>query len=114
MTFRKVSISTRVFSRRSSVVTWVNRRPVLVAKVGDSIYAMDAVCAHIGCALLTETTGTDVTCPAHEAVWDIRTGALVSEPKVHPEMPCEEEALKAPLRTYPAREREGFVEVDLG
>ncbi len=113
MTFRRVSISTRVFSRRSSVLTWINRRPVLVAKVGDEIYAMDAVCAHMGCALLTEVSGPQVTCPAHEAVWDVRTGALVSEPKIKPEMPCEEEGLKAPLRTYPAREHDGFVEIDI-
>lgn len=113
MAFRKVSISTRVFSRRSSILAWVNHRPVLVAKVGDVIYAMDAVCAHLGCALLAEVDGSQVTCPAHEAIWDIRTGALVAEPKIHPEMPCEEEALRVPLRTYPAREREGFVEIDM-
>ena len=113
MTFRKVSISTRVFSRRSSILAWVNRRPVLVAKVDGSLYAMDAVCAHLGCAVLTEADGAHVTCPAHEAVWDVRTGALIAEPKVKPEMPCEEEALGVPLRTYPVREREGFVEIDL-
>ncbi len=113
MTFRRVSLSTRVFSRRSSILAWVNRRPVLVAKVGDAIYAMDAVCAHLGCALLSETSGAQVTCPAHEAVWDLRTGALVAEPKIKPEMPCEEETLKVPLRTYPARERDGFVEIDI-
>ena len=113
MTYRRVSISTRIFSRRSSVLAWVNRRPVLVAKVGDRVCAMDAVCAHLGCAILTDVSGAQVTCPAHEAVWDIRTGALVAEPKIKPEMPCEEEALKAPLRTYPAREVEGFVEIDI-
>ncbi len=113
MTFRKVSISTRVFARRSSILTWVNRRPVLVAKVGDGLYAMDAVCAHLGCAVLTEANGPQVTCPAHEAVWDIRTGALVAEPKIKPEMPCEEDAVKVPLRTYAVRERDGFLEVDL-
>lgn len=113
MTYRRVSISTKVFSRRDSILVWINRRPVLVAKVGDTVCAMDAVCAHLGCALLTEVSGPQVTCPAHEAVWDIRTGALVAEPKIKPEMPCEEEALRAPLRTYPAREREGFVEIDL-
>ncbi len=113
MTYRRVSISTRVFSRRSSILTWINHRPVLVAKVGDALYAMDGICAHMGCALLTESNGAQVTCPAHEAVWDLRTGALLAEPKVKPEMPCEEEALRVPLRTYPARERDGFIEVDL-
>ncbi len=113
MTFRRVSVSTRIFSRRSSFLTWISGRPVLVAKAGDSLYAMDAVCAHMGCALLTEVSGTQVACPAHEAVWDIRTGALVAEPKIKPEMPCEEEALRAPLRTYRVREHDGFVELDV-
>ena len=113
MSFRRVSISTRIFSRRSSILTWVNRRPVLVAKVGEAYFAMDAVCAHLGCAVLTEANGTHVTCPAHEAVWDISTGVLVAEPKIKPEMPCEEDAIRAPLRTYPARERDGFLEVDI-
>ncbi len=113
MTFRRVSISTRIFSRRSSVLTWINRRPVLIARVGDAVYAMDAVCAHLGCALLTEVSGAQVMCPAHEAVWDIRTGVLLAEPKIKPEMPCEQEALKAPLRTYPAREVDGFVEIEI-
>ena len=113
MTFRRVALSTRIFSRRSSVLTWINHRPILVAKVGDALYAMDAVCAHMGCALLTEVSGPQVTCPAHEAVWDVRTGALVAEPKIKPEMPCDREALKAPLKTYAAREQDGFVEIDL-
>lgn len=113
MTFHRVSISTRVFSRRSSILTWVNRRPVLVAKLGESLYAMDAVCAHLGCAVLTEAVGAQVTCPAHEAVWDVRTGVLVAEPKIKPEMPCEQETLPVPLRTYPVRERDGFVEIDI-
>lgn len=113
MTFKRVSISTRVFSRRSSILTWVNHRPVLVAKVGDALYAMDAVCAHLGCAVLTEASGVAVTCPAHEAVWDVRTGALVAEPKIKPEMPCEQETLGVPLRTYPVRDHDGFLEIDI-
>lgn len=113
MAFRRVSISTRVFSKRSSILTWVNHRPVLVAKVDGHLYAMDAVCAHLGCAVLPEAIGVQVTCPAHEAVWDVRTGGLLAEPKIKPEMPCEQEALRAPLRTYPVREQDGFIEVDL-
>ncbi len=113
MTFRRVSLSTRVFSRRSSILTWIGKRPILVAKVDDGLYAMDAVCAHIGCALLTEVHDHTVTCPAHEAVYDLCTGKLLVEPKVKPEMPCEQEALHAPLRTYRARESEGFIEIDI-
>ena len=98
---------------RSSDIASVNRRPDQVAKVGDLDSAMDAVSAHLECPNHTDGSGAQVPCPALEAVWDIRTGALGAEPKIKPEMPCEEEALKAPLRTYPAREVEGFVEIDI-
>jgi nitrite reductase/ring-hydroxylating ferredoxin subunit len=112
MAFRRVSLSTRIFSKRNSVLTWIGRRPILIVKVGDELYAMDAVCAHVGCALLTEVQDYAVTCPAHEAVYDIRTGQLLAEAKVKPELPCEEEALHVPLRTHRAREKEGFIEID--
>ena len=113
MVAHRVSISTRLFERRSSVVTWVNRRPILVARVDGRIYALDAVCAHMGCALLSHTEGPAAICPAHEARYDVRTGALLEAPKVKPEIPCEEEHLSIPLRTYPVTERDGLLEIDI-
>lgn len=103
----------RLFEHRSSVVTWVGSRPVLIARVEGKLYAMDAVCAHMGCALLTEAKEHVATCPAHEARYDVRTGALLEAAKIKPDIPCEEEELRIPLRTYPVAERDGLLEVDL-
>lgn len=113
MVLRRVSISTRLFDHRSSVLTWVGGRPVLVARVDGRLYAMDAICAHMGCALLSQAEGPIAVCPAHEARYDVRTGLLIEPPKIKPEIPCEEEELRIPLRTYRVVEREGIFEVDI-
>ena len=86
---------------------------MLIARVDGKLYAMDAVCAHMGCALLTEAKDHTSVCPAHEARYDVRTGALVEPAKIKPEIPCEMEELRIPLRTYPVTEREGLLEIDL-
>ena len=86
---------------------------MLIARVDGKLYAMDAVCAHMGCALLTEAKDHTSVCPAHEARYDVRTGALVEPARIKPEIPCEMEELRIPLRTYPVVERDGLLEVDL-
>ena len=113
MAFRRVALSTRIFEGRSSVVTWLQGRPVLVARVDGALYAMDAVCAHMGCALLTEVDGPIATCPAHRAKYDVRTGGVLEPAFVRPEQPCSEESLSVPLRTYRVREEEGFLAIDI-
>lgn len=110
---RRVAISTRLFEHRSSVLTWVGGRPVLIARVDGKLYAMDAVCAHMGCALLSEAKDHTTVCPAHEARYDVRTGQLLEPAKIKPEVPCEVEELRIPLRTYRVRERDGLLEVDV-
>ncbi|CAB1129314.1 Ferredoxin [Candidatus Hydrogenisulfobacillus filiaventi] len=114
MAFQRVGLSTRLFDRRPAVVTWVQGRPVLVARVEGQLYAIEAVCAHMGCVLLTETDGYRAVCPAHGAAYDLRTGALLQPAAVHPERSCGESNLSLPLPTYPARDVDGFLEVDLG
>lgn len=113
MTVRPIGISTRLFEHRSSVLTWIGGRPVLIARIEGKLHAMDAVCAHMGCALLSEVQGHVAVCPAHEARYDLRTGALLEPARIRPENPCEQEALKIPLRTYRVAEREGRLEIDI-
>ena len=86
---------------------------MLVAKCDGKLYAMDAVCAHMGCALLTEASGPIAVCPAHEARYDVRTGELVEPAKIKPEIPCEAEELRLPLRTYRVAEKDGLIEVEM-
>jgi len=82
------------------MIIWLGGRPVLVVRDGDRFYGMDAVCAHMGCALLSEARGTIAICPAHGAKYDVRTGQMVEPPQIKPEVPCEQEEVRVPLRTY--------------
>lgn len=53
----------------------VGNREILVAKVGDSYYAADNRCPHMGGDLSSGTlTGTIVTCPLHHSQFDLRSG----------------------------------------
>lgn len=113
MAFQPLSLSSRLFEHRSSVVTWFRGRPVLVARVDGQLYGLDAVCAHMGCALLTDVEGKEAVCPAHGARYDLATGRLTEPARVRPETPCAQEAVRVPLRTYRVRENDqGMLEID--
>ncbi|GAB6945556.1 Rieske (2Fe-2S) protein [Vulcanisaeta sp. JCM 14467] len=112
--WRRVSILVKVFERRNSVITWVDGKPILIVKYGDNYYGMHAVCAHMGCALLTDVNGYIATCPAHLAKYDVRTGEMIEKPQVRPDTPCEYADIKTPLPTYRVRvTQDGFLEVDV-
>ena len=96
----KVRVHVHAFEERNSLLIWLNGRPVLVVKDGNKFYGMDAVCAHMGCAILSEVHGTTAICPAHGAKYDITTGEMIEKPNVRPEIPCEQEQIKLPLKTY--------------
>jgi len=109
----RVNILVKVFERRNSIIAWVNNKPILIVKYGDRFYGMDAVCAHMGCALLTDVNGYVATCPAHLAKYDVRTGEMIEKPSVRPDAPCEYMQVKAPLKTYRVNVTpEGFLEVE--
>lgn len=109
----KVRIHVHTFEGRNSILIWLKGRPVLIVKHGDRFYGMDAVCAHMGCALLTEVNGTTVTCPAHGARYDVRTGELIEKAHIRPEVMCEQENVTLPLKTYRVSVGEdGLLEVE--
>jgi 3-phenylpropionate/trans-cinnamate dioxygenase ferredoxin subunit len=74
----------------------------IVVRCGDSLYAVDNMCTHDG-----ETFGEaqvedcQVICPRHGAHFCLKTGAALTPP-----------AYEA-VRTYPAREENGRVLVEL-
>ena len=108
----KVKIHTMVFEKRDSLLIWYNSKPLLIVKNEGKFYAMEAICAHMGCALLSEVNGTTAVCPAHGAKYDVRTGELIEKPVVKPEVPCESERLKIPLKTYNVSvSADGFLEI---
>ncbi len=96
----KVRVHVHAFEERNSLLIWLKGRPVLVVKDGDKLYGMDAVCAHMGCAILSEVNGTTAMCPAHGAKYDVTNGKMIEKPNVKPEIPCEQEQIKLPLKTY--------------
>jgi nitrite reductase/ring-hydroxylating ferredoxin subunit len=59
--------------------------PVAVFRVGGNLYGLDARCTHVGGPLDKGTvTGTEVTCPLHHSVFDVRDGHVVRGPATRP------------------------------
>ena len=55
-----------------------NGREVLLARVGDSYYAADNRCPHMGGMLSQgKLEGTIVTCPRHGSQFDLKDGQVV-------------------------------------
>lgn len=113
MTYRRIGVSVKIFERTNHFITWIAARPVLVCKYEGSYYGMDAVCSHTGCALLEIASGKYAECPAHGAKYDVTSGEMTAEARIHPEANCEYDSLKIPLKTYNVREKEGFIEVEI-
>jgi len=58
----------------------VEGRKLLIAGFGGKLYALDAVCSHMGGDLSKGRIESDlVICPRHGAQYDIRTGKLVKD-----------------------------------
>lgn len=80
----------------------VNGRQVAVANVDGTLYAFDDVCTHQQCLVSGgELDGTNVICPCHGGTYDVRTGEVLAGPP------------PAPLATFPAREENGSVQIQL-
>ncbi len=75
-------------------------RAVALFRIGAEVFALHDECSH-GRARLSDGYVEDgcVECPLHQGLIDIRTGA----PRAAP--------VSVPVRAYPARERDGRVEV---
>ena len=56
----------------------VNGKPVLMARVGVKVYAVQAKCSHLGGSLVKGTLeGTVIQCPLHGSRFDVATGEVV-------------------------------------
>lgn len=58
-------------------------RQVLLARIAGKVYAMDDICSHQGASLHEGELGDEgdhlVTCPWHQAHFDVRTGEVHQE-----------------------------------
>jgi 3-phenylpropionate/trans-cinnamate dioxygenase ferredoxin subunit len=84
----------------------VDQREILIARVGDHLYAMDARCPHFGGDLSEGSLeGTIVTCPRHGSQFDLGDGRVVRWTSWTGLLGGAVRALKPPrpLRTYPVQ-----------
>jgi nitrite reductase/ring-hydroxylating ferredoxin subunit len=84
------------------VGTTVNGIAIALFRLGADVFALHDQCTH-GMARLSEGYVEDgcVECPLHQGLVDIRTGAARTAP------------ISIPVDTYPARVRDGRVEVEV-
>ncbi len=76
--------------------------PVVVARTRGGLYAFEGYCTHEECPLAEGIlTDGELECYCHGAVFNLRTGEALVGPAVQS------------LETYPVREREGAIEVEL-
>lgn len=56
----------------------VSGMPILVTRMKGKFYAMDAICSHLYAYLPRgQLSGNIVTCPFHDAKYDVTTGKVV-------------------------------------
>ncbi|MBE7549567.1 MAG: Rieske 2Fe-2S domain-containing protein [Anaerolineales bacterium] len=78
----------------------IEDQPVLLYRDQQQVYAVSAICPHAKGPLAEGSfTGSEVQCPWHDSVFDLRGGHIVHGPSTYP-LPC-----------YEARLRNGQIEV---
>jgi 3-phenylpropionate/trans-cinnamate dioxygenase ferredoxin subunit len=63
-------------------------KEIIVSNIDGYFYAIDSVCTHFGGDLSQGIMeGSVITCPRHQAKFDVTTGRVLSPPKVGPYNP---------------------------
>jgi 3-phenylpropionate/trans-cinnamate dioxygenase ferredoxin component len=56
----------------------VNRKEILVVKLGKNFFAIGNTCTHMGCRLSSgRLEGKTIQCPCHGSVFNVMTGEVV-------------------------------------
>jgi len=110
MTWQRSTVRLDALPPGTTLETSAGSTPLLLARVGPLVFAVEPVCPHVG-GILAEGTlsGRRLECPVHGAVFDVGTGAVLIDPfGVDPP-----QGGAAPLGCYPTRTVDGWVEVDV-
>jgi 3-phenylpropionate/trans-cinnamate dioxygenase ferredoxin subunit len=63
----------------------IQNREILLSNIEGDVSAIDNTCPHLGGDLsLGKLEGTVITCPRHQAKFDVTTGRCIAPPKVSP------------------------------
>ena len=103
MTWREVATSDEAARARPWLPVEVNGLQLVLAALNDSWYAVEDQCSHAGCPFSSEASleGSTIVCNCHGSEFDLATGEVLRGPAEYP------------IRTIPARERGGRIEVDV-
>lgn len=110
MTWRSTGVAEATLRPGNLREVMVGSTSVLLVRLARGIFAVDAVCPHLG-GLLADGTLAEarLTCPVHGAVFDVTDGSVVADPfGIEPP-----EGGVTPLAVYPTRVEAGTIEVDL-
>ncbi len=104
------TISAKALEKAGGASVKVGDGVVYISKVKGKLYAINGVCSHAKCILGDlEPEELKVRCYCHDAKFELGTGKMVAPPFVAPNAPMD----KLGLATYPIREENEFIEVDL-
>jgi nitrite reductase/ring-hydroxylating ferredoxin subunit len=104
------TVGAKALEKAGGVSIKVGDEIVFATRVNGKLYAMNGVCSHAKCILgHVEKDELKVKCPCHDAEFELETGKMVAPPFVAPNAPMD----KLGLKTYPIREENGFIEIDL-
>ncbi len=93
-----------------------NDRELVLARVGDTFYAADSRCPHMGGRLAEgQLVGTVIVCPRHGSRFDLTDGRVATWTNLTGMGLRVAQTIRKPrpLRTYPVWVQEGRVLVDL-
>ncbi len=89
MTFVKVAETSEISPGQMKMVKLAEKE-VVIANLNDVYYAMENSCTHMhGDLSKGILEGNTLTCPKHKAKFDVKTGKVVSGPKIplmHPKI----------------------------
>ena len=110
MAWRKTGVAVDAFPAGSKQEVHLEGTSVLLVRLGETVRATAAICTHEGGILADGMLeGQRLTCPVHSAVFDVTTGAVLSDPDgIEPP-----QGAIPPIASYLTRVVEGMVEVDL-